>query len=642
MRTLPPAPQRHVLCMLLCLPLALALGCAGKSKPPPPPPMEQPSPAVFQQMDVALDILEDVPGEPFRSFLPRARAALLSADDARMRNIGRNLPDQPFLYIGGYQRGFLPVLLARWAKGRARLERAGLLRDLVQADTEWRLGTDPKSPRLLDQEAQLRSAAVRKGLKFSTDDLYYEVGPHGATRDKNPNVKGLVTLFVRGDVAQPIELARRPHDAGATVGTRIYGPRASSDRAALVAGLVAVSALKESGVPLVASPTLVVDRFGNLDGRGTRHFLTTRGVPKRSFALDGHFPLSTTSPGTVAVTLRSQDGAAPSTDGAQLVFASAEAPDEEVPRVAQATFLVDDAERAQQKLQFALSGSSSHPGVEVLYAPLAKDLLSVTITTRGGPLWSTFPDDNALRLLGTMQRNAFGADTPCEHLLASTHEAVVVDEMAPLNQVVVRPSHFALDERGHCEASFAGRLSPGRSFAEKAAAASREQGLADAKRRSVLRDQRRAKRAKEAGKPTPKKLRTLPPKFQPIQVEPTKAWHKTLEAAFDARLPNTGKSSVTVEWTAPSAIGHHQAVEDATRGATQVVYGKTLAQHDVTQPSVRPSLARMIPDGAAFGPLLAGDGNSQARLFSADDHIDSRDLDDLVEAYTFALTKLCR
>ena len=69
--------------------------------------------------------------------------------------------------------------------------------------------------------------------------------------------------------------------------------------------------------------------------------------------------------------------------------------------------------------------------------------------------------------------------------------------------------------------------------AEKAAKASREQGLADAKRRSAERDARRAQRAKDEGKPTPKTLRRLPPKFRPIQMEPTQAWQKTLEAAFD-------------------------------------------------------------------------------------------------------------
>ncbi|MCP4504442.1 MAG: hypothetical protein GY822_31410 [Deltaproteobacteria bacterium] len=590
----------------------------------------------------ALNILEDVPGESFRSFLPRARAALLSSRNAQLRATARRLPDVPALYIGGLQKHFLPLLLARWAKGRSRVRRAQAQRTLLQGDTEWRLGTDQNAPRLMRQEIYLKNLSAEHGLRFQNiDDVVYEMGALPPEGGISPKMSISVALFARGDVAQPFELVPQKHAPGTIVDEKIYGPSASSDRAALTAAFFAIEAFLNSGVPAVRYPSLVVDRYGNLDGRGTRHFLSKRGIPYRTLSLDGALPFSSSSAGFVSVSsTREDENSVHPANTARLVYANANPPKEHVPTVAQATFLVANAEKSIARLRKRASflwGEKQN----ALFTTLAEDLVSISLTTKGGALWAS-SNENALQRIALLTREVLPQATPCGKLLEQAAVDVELAAIAPLEKSLFKPSGFSLDERGHCEITFGARLSAQENVLAGARQTSIMQAEFEAERRAVLREKEKeakpksVRKRKSARSKREKKRWKPPPIFRPVLIQPSRQWHALVEETFRKPI-GAGKSSgtrLTIELAPPSVTAIHKNVQEKILRAAELA-----GTVGISQETARASLTRLLPNALSFGPLVT-EGSAE-RLFNVDDTISFEELDGLIEVYTYAISALC-
>lgn len=301
---------------LLCV---LSLACGGCMTSAPKGPLatngaltSQPeeSPELLQlrnDLKQTLDPLPSVEFEPLAMYALRAKNACEDSDLPSAKTLSRQL-GMPFQdWSAELRRGLYPVLLANWAKSRLQQKRRSYLSALVRHPTTHVAGQEipGRNAAFDDFEQELRRQVDELGLTMEdVERVAYEVMlPGTAPTDRAKQVG----VLVHADVVPADEPGWDvPPFAGTIAEDRIIGRGAMDDKGPLVAVLFALSALRDSGLPLRANPVLVIGTSEETHWHGIERLVAQKGLPRAVFVADGGFPAGIGEKGVTTVRVRTQ------------------------------------------------------------------------------------------------------------------------------------------------------------------------------------------------------------------------------------------------------------------------------------------------------------------------------------------------
>lgn len=587
--------NRRALALLVVTALPLSPACASDRAASPQhvhhAKVPKPDLALKQKLRAALLSLPARDDESFVSYVARARAAFSAADDPEVAASAVLLPDDVRMLLGGPRGDVGTVLLGTWARSRLRGARTETLTSFIRHPTinPPDVVTPGRTKTFDAFEADLKARSEALGLRFDhVEHVAYEVGL-GEGKDA-------IGVLVHADVVPANEPGWSVDPfAGVVKDGRIYGRGALDDKGALVAVLYALAALKESGVPLVHRPLLIVGTSEETHWTDMERYQAVRGLPRSLFVADGAFPVGVGEKGTT--TVRVTSAAAPKATahdearGASLVSLHAGDVANQVPSDATAR-LSPVGQTAKELFVHLQHEAEAAPKAQLT---VAEEDGAVVVSARGVAAHGAEPGEghNALSYLTRfLLENAGLTRTPCVALLEVVDERLgtgtagdklgVPDAHPRFSPSTVNLGTARSDDTGACTLALNIRWPPPRPAKEVVASVERalQEGLAS-----------------RPGGPFP------------VRVE---------GGGLDPFLVDEQGSVVRALTTAYEQV--------TGRDGTPVTLSGT-------------TYAKAAPGSVTFGPSLEG---GPARIHAADEHITLEELDELTELYTVALARLAQ